>query len=190
MSPFHVGIVDLWLPILLSSVVVFFLSSLIHMVLGYHKNDFRKLKDEDGIADAVRKFDVAPGDYMLPYATSMSERKSAAFQEKFKKGPVLTMTVFPGGSGSMTGQLAQWFLYSVVIGVFAAYIAGRALPEGAPYLSVFRFVGATAFFCYVVAGWQASIWYKRPWGVTVKNTVDGLIYALFTAGVFGWLWPR
>jgi hypothetical protein len=190
MSAFYVSIVDLWLPILLSSVVVFFMSSVIHMVLGYHSKDFKKFKDEDGAADAIRKLEVPPGDYMLPYATSMSEMRSAAFQEKFKRGPRVMMTVFPGGSTSMAGQLAQWFIYSVVIGVFAAYIAGRALPEGAPYLSVFRFVGATAFFCYTVAGWQASIWYKRPWAVTFRNTLDGLIYALFTAGVFGWLWPR
>ena len=25
---------------------------------------------------------------------------------------------------------------------------------------------------------------------TIKGTVDGLIYALLTAGTFGWLWPR
>lgn len=189
MESVYVSIAALWLPILLSAVVVFFLSSLIHMVLGYHSKDFRKFKEEDAVADAIRKLDIPPGDYMLPYATSMHEMKSAAFQERFKRGPRLMMTVF-GGSTSMTGQLAQWFIYSVVVGAFAAYIAGRALPAGAEYLSVFRFVGATAFFCYTVAAWPASIWYKRPWSVTLRNTFDGLVYALFTAGVFGWLWPR
>ena len=89
----------------------------------------------------------------------------------------------------MGGQLGQWFLYSVVVGVFAAYIAGHALGPGAHYLAVFRFVGATAFMCYTVAGWQASIWYKRAWSTTLKNTLDGLVYACFTAGIFGWLWP-
>ena len=78
----------------------------------------------------------------------------------------------------------------VVIGVFAAYVAGRALPPGTDYLQVFRFVGATAFIGYSVALWQMSIWNRRAWLTTIKATVDGLIYALLTAGTFGWLWPR
>jgi hypothetical protein len=26
--------------------------------------------------------------------------------------------------------------------------------------------------------------------MTMKSCLDGVIYALLTAGVFGWLWPR
>jgi hypothetical protein len=100
------------------------------------------------------------------------------------------MTVVPNGKVNMGQSLMLWFLYSVVIGIFAGYIAGRALPPGAAYLQVFRFAGATAFLGYSAALWQMSIWYKRSWITTIKSTIDGLIYALFTAGVFGWLWPR
>jgi len=90
----------------------------------------------------------------------------------------------------MATNLTQWFLYSLVVGIFAAYVAGRALESGAHYLAVFRFVGVTAFACYTLAGWQESIWWKRSWSTTLKNSFDGLIYALLTAGTFGWLWPR
>jgi hypothetical protein len=38
--------------------------------------------------------------------------------------------------------------------------------------------------------WQMSIWYRRSVSVTMKSTIDGLVYACLTAGVFGWLWPR
>lgn len=187
---FIVPILSLWFPILLSAVVVFVLSTLVHMVLGYHKNDFRKLPDEDVFADALRKLNIPPGDYMLPYVTDTKEMKSPEFHEKVKKGPRAIMTLMPGRSLSMTNELIQWFIYLVIVGVFAAYVSGRALQEGAPYLAVFRFAGVTAFCCHAIAGWQASIWYKRPWSVTFRNTFDGLVYALFTAGVFGWLWPR
>ena len=61
---------------------------------------------------------------------------------------------------------------------------------GESYLHVFRFAGVTAFAGYSLGGWQESIWYQRKLSTTIKNTIDGLIYALFTAGVFGWLWPR
>ena len=90
----------------------------------------------------------------------------------------------------MSMSLALWFVYSVTVGIFAAYITGRALSQGAHYLAVFRFAGCTAFLGYAAALWQNSIWYKRAWSSTLKSTVDGLVYALLTAGVFGWLWPR
>jgi hypothetical protein len=112
------------------------------------------------------------------------------FKEKLQKGPVVIMTVMPNGGQSMGKSLVLWFVYSVVVAIFSAYITGRALPAGTDYLQVFRFVGATAFLSYSVALWQHSIWYARPWSTTIKSTVDGLIYALVTAGTFGWLWPR
>ncbi len=57
----HVGILQLWLPILLSAVIVFVASSLIHMVLPFHKNDYRKLPDEDKVMDTLRSAGVTPG---------------------------------------------------------------------------------------------------------------------------------
>lgn len=179
----------LWLPILLSAVIVFLVSSLIHMVLPWHKGDFPPLPREDEVMAALRPFAIPPGDYIVPRAGSMAAMKTPEFLEKLRQGPVMVLTVMPSGPMSMGRNLVQWFLYSVVIGIFAAYVAGRALPPGSPYLQVFRFAGTAAFLCYAVAPWQMSIWYRRSWLLSVKATIDGLIYALLTAGVFGWLWP-
>jgi hypothetical protein len=55
---------------------------------------------------------------------------------------------------------------------------------------VFRFVGTCAFLGYSMALAQGSIWAGRSWRTTVIAMFDGLVYALFVAGVFGWLWPR
>ena len=87
-------------------------------------------------------------------------------------------------------SLAQWFVYCVVIGIVAGYVAGRALEPNAEYLAVFRFVGTTAFVSYAAALWQSSIWFSRSWTSTAKSTFDGLVYAVLTAGTFGWLWPQ
>jgi hypothetical protein len=116
--------------------------------------------------------------------------RSPEFAEKMKQGPVMVLTVMPNGPVAMGKNLVLWFLYSAVVGILAAYVAGTALPAGAPYLRVFQFVGVTAFIGYSVALWQMSIWYRRAWRLTFKATVDGLIYALLTAGTFGWLWPH
>jgi hypothetical protein len=185
-----VPILSLWLPILLSAVLVFIVSSIIHMVLPYHRNDFGKLPRESEVMDALRPFGIPPGEYMMPRAGSMKEMSEPAFIEKRNQGPVALMTVMACGDSSMGKSLVLWFLYSVVVSVFAAYVAGRALGPGADYLAVFRFAGVTAFAGYALALWQNTIWYKRAWATTAKSTFDGLVYALFTAGAFGWLWPR
>jgi hypothetical protein len=183
------GLSLLWLPILLSSVIVFIASSVIHMAPLWHTNDFPRMPAEDKAMDALRPLAIPPGDYMVPRPAA-GEMRSAAFAEKIKRGPVMIVTVLPNAMPSMGRNLVQWFLYTLVAGVFAAYIAGRALPPGVEYLRVFQFVGATAFIGYSMALWQMSIWYNRSWSTTIKSTIDGLIYALLTAGTFGWLWPR
>jgi hypothetical protein len=184
------GLSALWLPIVLSAVIVFVVSSIIHMVLPWHKGDFPKMPKEDAFRDAVRPLAIPPGDYMVPRPGSMQEMRTPAFQEKMRQGPVMAVTVMPNAMMGMGKNLVQWFIYSLVVSLFAAYIAGRALPPGTVYLQVFRFVGATAFIGYTLALWQMSIWYRRGWGLTIKATIDGLVYALLTAGTFGWLWPH
>jgi len=184
-----VPIPALWLPILLSAVFVFILSSLIHMVFGYHANDYRKIPNEDGVMEALKKLSVPPGDYMFPRPENMKDMGSPEFKAKVQQNPNGMLRVWEGTT-SMAKPLIFWFLYAVVVGIFAAYVAGRALADGAHYLAVFRLVGTTAFVSYALAGWQESIWYKRPLSTTLKNTFDGLLYGLVTAGTFGWLWPR
>jgi hypothetical protein len=184
-----VSIVSLWLPILLSAVVVFIISSVFHTILTYHNSDFKKLPSEDQIMDDLRKYNTPPGDYMTPYSADSKERRSDAFKEKMKRGPMLIATFLPAGEMGMGASLFLWFVYCLIVSIFSAYIAGHALPPGAEYLAVFRFTGATAFCGYSLALMQDSIWFKKNWGATIKSMFDGLIYALFTAGVFGWLWP-
>jgi hypothetical protein len=184
-----VSLTTLWLPILLSAVIVFVASSLIHMASPWHKNDYPKVPNEEGLRAALRPLAIPPGDYMVPRPASREELRDPKFLEKINQGPNLILTVVPNGPWSMGRNLSLWFLYTLVVSLFAAYIASRALPRGAEYLQVFRFVGATAFLGYAAALWQMSIWYRRAWSTTVKATVDGLIYALLTAGTFGWLWP-
>ena len=180
----------LWLPILLSSVFVFIISSVIHMLSPWHKGDYPKMENEDKIMDAIRPLGIPPGDYLIPRPKDMKDMNSPEFTEKMKKGPVMMFTIWKHEGSGMAMTFILWFVYSAVIGLFAAYVAGRALPVGAHYLQVFRFVGVTAFLAYSGAYWPMSIWYHRKWSITIKMTVDGLIYALFTAGTFGWLWPR
>ncbi len=183
------GLLALWLPIVLSAVLVFVVSSVIHMLSPWHKSDYPKMPNEERVLAALRPFAIPPGDYMIPRPATRQEMSTPEFAEKMKQGPVVVMTVMQG-SMAMAPRFIGWFLYAVVVGVFAGLVAGSALPPGSPYLHVFHFVGLVAFVGYSLALWQLSIWYGRSWTITIKATVDGLIYALLTAGMFGWLWPR
>lgn len=183
-----VSLAALGLPILVAAILVFVASYAIHMVLRYHRTDFRKIAAEDAVMDALRPFNLAPGDYHVP-AGSPETMQDPAFIARMKKGPVVLMTVLPSDPMQMGSRLAWWFVYCLVVGLFAAYLASRSLPAGAPYMEVFRFTSTVAFVGYVLANWPNTIWYSRAWQTNVKNTIDGLVYGLLTGGAFGWLWP-
>lgn len=185
-----VPVTSLALPILLSAVICFVASSVIHMFLPIHRNDLKKLPKEDEAMDALRRFNIPPGDYAIPCAGSPEAMKKPEFLEKRAKGPVAFMTVLPAGPMSMGRPLAEWFVYLIIVSWLAAYVTGRAVGSGADYLAVFRFAGTTAFIGYSMALPQNSIWWRRGWGMTIKTMLDGLVYGLLTGGVFGWLWPR
>ena len=181
-------IAALWLPILVSTVIVFIASAIIHMAPLWHGNELPPLPDQDRLQDTLRPFNLLPGEYMLPKAKSMKDCNAPEFVDKLKRGPVALVTVIPSGPMSMSRPLVQWFIFVLVVSVLAAYLAAATLPADAPYLAVFRVAGTTAFIAYAAGLWQQSIWYSRPWSTTAKLTLDGLIYGLLTGGVFGWLW--
>lgn len=185
-----IPITTLWLPILVGAILVFVMSSVIHMLLPYHRNDYARLPDEDRVMDALRAFQIPPGDYVLPHADGPESMRSEAFRQKVEKGPLAAITVMPPHAFSNMGpQLVQWFAYSLLVGIVAAYLGGRMLEPGADYLMVFRVTGTVAFAGYAMALMQQSIWYYRSWSATLKSMFDGLVYAALTAGAFGWLWP-
>jgi hypothetical protein len=185
-----VSIPELWLPMLVATVLVFVASNIVWMVLPHHKSDARRLPDEAGALDALGKQGLKPGLYRFPWANSMAEMKDPAFVEKLNKGPVAMLTVLPSGPFNMGRSLGLWTGYLVVMGIMVAYVTGRVLGPGASYLEVFRVAGAVSFLGYSGAQLPMAIWWGKPLGVVLKEICDGLLYALVTAGAFGWLWPR
>jgi hypothetical protein len=183
-----VSLVALWLPIVLSAVIVFVASSVMHAVLHYHESDCKKLPDEEKVLAAMGG-GLPRGLYILPYATH-KDMKSPELQEKYRSGPVGMLTVFPSGPPAIPKFLALWFAYCLIISFFVAYLTGVTVAPGTSYLAVFRVAGTAAFMAYGLGNLANGIWKGQPWGMTIKEVVDGLVYGLLTAGTFGWLWPR
>ena len=179
----------LWLPIVLSAVIVFVASSIMHMVLPYHRSDYSGLPDEDKLRATLRAANLKRGLYIFPFATH-KDMKSPALIEKYKEGPVGFMTIMPSGPPAMPKFLGQWVAFCLVVGFFTAYITAHTVAAGANYLVVFRVAGATAFMAYGLGHLSDGIWKGQMWSSVIKEVFDGLVYGLLTAGVFGWLWPR
>ena len=180
----------LWLPVVLSAVLVFVLSSIIHMVLKYHNRDYRKLPNEDAVRAALRAGSPEPRQYVIPYCAEMKEMESPEMRQKFIDGPVGVLNLRRPGPPTMGPMLLQWFVYTLVVSLFVGYVAAHAIPPGTSYLDVFRIVGAVGFLAYAAGQVPAAIWMGKPWAVAGKEVFDGLLYGLVTAGTFGWLWPR
>lgn len=183
-----VALGSLILPILLSAVLVFVTSSILHMVLKYHASDYTPLPNEEAVRAALRG--VAPAQYMVPHAGDMKELEKPEVKQKFLDGPIAVLNIKRPGPPTMAPMLGQWFVFTLVVSFFVAYIASHTLPTGTPYLQVFRVVGSIAFLAYAAGQIPRAIWMGKPWSVTWKEVADGLLYGLVTAGAFGWLWPR
>jgi len=185
-----VSLLSLVVPIFVAAVLVFVASSLIHMVMTYHRTDFSRLPNEDAVLAAFRQGNVPAGDYVAPYCNSPESMKEPAYLDNMKRGPGLVVTVWQTANFNMGATMGQWFVYIVVVSFFTGYVLSRVFAPGADYLAVFRIAGTVAFMGYALAMPQANIWYQKGWGSTVRSMFDGLIYGLVTAGAFGWLWPR
>ena len=179
----------LWLPILLSAVIVLIGSAVVWMVLKYEGAEWKAIPGEDQFRDAVRKLNLAaPGQYLFPHMMGSSDQ--AATMQKMEQGPNGALLLAKPRKFSMTGQLVQSFVYYLVVSVFVAYVASHALARGTEYLRVFQIAGAAAFMAYGLGHFPDAIWFGRTWPSAFKTALSALIYGCLTAGTFGWLWPR
>jgi hypothetical protein len=188
MQPMPFG--SLWMPVLASAIAVFVVSSIMHMLLKYHRADIKKLPNEDAVRDVLGKSGAAPGVYMTPYCADPSEMKQPAMQEKYVKGPIALITVMPNGMVNMPKHLGLWFFFSFIVSFSAAYVARHTLHPGADGLLVARMTGAVAFCAYGWGNMVDSIWRGQPWSNAVRAMIDGFVYSLVTGGVFWVLWPK
>ncbi|HIF22042.1 MAG TPA: hypothetical protein EYQ27_09080 [Gemmatimonadetes bacterium] len=185
-----VTLVDLLLPILVSSIVVFFVSSLFHMVLPIHKNDYKQIPGEDDVRAAIRNANVPPGEYMLPCPKDMKDCQSPEILAKMNEGPVGVVIIRPNGPMQMGKALLQWFIYSLVVGFVAAYVASFTISAGAEYSLVFRVTGTIAIAIYALSNVMESIWKGVSWKIALKFVGDGIAYGLVTGATLAWLWPE
>src|SRR6476646_10369968 len=147
----------LWLPVFLSAVLVFVTSSIIHMVLRYHSSDYTPLPNEEAVRAAIRSGNPAPAQYVIPYCANPKDMAAPDMQRKFVEGPIAVLNLKRPGPPTMGPSLAQWFVFTLVVSFFVAYIASHPLQPGAEYLTVIAVATATAFLAYAAGQLPAAI---------------------------------
>lgn len=184
------ALLSLWMPILLSAVVVFFISSLVHMVFKWHASDYRGLAKEDGVREAIRAAAPTPGLYVLPYCADMKEMAGEAMQRKYQEGPTGFLTIVPSGPPAMGKPLGLWFVLISVVATLGALLASQVFglnPDRARAAGML--VGTVTFLAYGVGSISESIWMGRSWATTGRFLLDSALYGIGSGLVFYWLWP-
>jgi hypothetical protein len=180
-----IPLTSLWLPILVSSVIVWLAAAIAWMVLPHHRSDVRPLKSQNDLIALLQRDSLTPGQYYFPEMVRGATAEEMAARAKLPSG-FLTVR---GEDRGMSGTLVKYFLWLVAANILIAYVAAVALKPDTHYLTVFRVVGTTAILAYTAAQIPNSIWWGRPWSATIKDLIDGAVFGLLTAGTFGWLWP-
>ena len=186
MTPFT----SLLLPIVLSAVGVFLLSSIIHMAMPWHKGDYVRVPDEDRVADALRPFNIPPGDYGMPNPMTEAGGRNPDFMAQMSRGPVVVMTVVQPGPFSMGRSITTWFLFCLLVSAIAGAMAGTVVAPGGNDHAIFHQAGMVSFLSFTLGAWPLSIWYHRKWSTALKGTFDGLLYGVATGLIFTWMWPK
>lgn len=178
-------LISLWLPILVSSVVVFIASFLAWMVLPHHKKDWAKLDGEADFIKSIGDQKIKPGRYMFPFYATPEEMKSEEFQKKWKEGPVGILHVWRG-CGNMGMNMALTFVFYFIVSLFIAYLGSLSLEQGASFSKVFQVTGTAGILAYCCGGIPNSIWFQQKF---LSNLCDGIAYGLITGAIFGMMWP-
>lgn len=177
---------QLWLPILVSAVLVFALSSASHMVLPWRKGEWGRISQAEGLQAALRGLE--PGQYAFPASPDPKQQMAKEWMERWAKGPSGWLTLAPPGPIDMRRNMALSLLAFAGVAFLAAYLSWHALGPAPRPLAVFRIVGTVGFMSFCVGSIFDSIWYHRPWRAYLSDVIDALLFGLAMAGVFAWLW--
>jgi len=191
-----VALSSLWFAIAVTSIVIFFASAIMWMLLPHHKKDIqfinctdadKEADKEAAFIDAVNAAALKPGMYMYP-GCDAKDYKSDEGKARYNNGPWGTLTIYPG-KPNFPMNLLKTFITFFVITLFVAYITGLSVGAGADYMQVFRVSGAAAMLGHCMGGITSDFFMGKPSRLIITELFDKVVYALLTAGMFASMWP-
>ena len=177
---------ELWLPILINGIVLFFLSFLAWVVLPHHFDDYRQLPNEQDFMDTLKGMNIPTGNYMYPYTKCKADQGKPEYAEKYTVGPRGTLNVYE--MPNMGVNLAKTFSFFLITSAVIAYITFVACPPTAEsqFMHVFRIAGKIGVLCHATSGMCNGIWFKRK---LLTDFLDGIVFGLTLGLIFAVFWP-
>lgn len=129
------SLIALWLPILITTVALFFASFLAWAILPHHTPDVRRWPDEDALLKFIRESGAPPGEYMFPLIDPKSMKEDWAI-ERYRAGPWGMVGVWPA-QPNMGANLVKTLIFFAVVTFLVAYVAHIGIPVGAGAGEVF-----------------------------------------------------
>ena len=180
-------VLDLWLPILVGTVVLWFMSFFFWAMAPHHFGDKSKVEDEEGLMSFLKQANVSAGNYFFPYCGSAKEQSDKEYIQRYTNGPRGTLNVYE--MPNMPSNMIRTILYFFVTVFTIAYITHVACPpveEASDFMKVFRIAGAIAVLTYATSGVLNRVWFtERMW----THIVDGIAYGVVLGLIFAAFWP-
>jgi hypothetical protein len=175
---------DLWMAILVATVVLWFLSFFAWALLPHHFGDRKKVANEDELMNFVRDAGIPAGNYMFPYAASGKEQGQKEYMARYTNGPRGTLNVYE--MPNMASNMIRTIIYFLVTVFTIAYITSVACPPGTEAMTVFRIAGTIGVLVYASSGTLNRIWFtERMW----TQWLDGVVYGLALGAIYALMWP-
>ena len=181
-------LIDLWLPIVVSTIVLFFASFAAWVILPHHFGDKKKLAHEQEVMNLVKDLKIPPGNYMFPYADNKAEQGSAEFQTRYQAGPRGCLDVYASADMRLNMVLTVLFFFvtSAVIGYITHFVFQISGPDGETFMNVLRVAGTIGMLTHGSSGVLNNIWFKRrSW----TDVLDGIVFGVLIGLIFAALWP-
>ena len=180
-----VALISLWLPILLTTVALFFTGFLCWTVFPNHKPDWKKLPNEAAFLDKIAEMDIPPGNYAYPHAMDSKSTETEDYKRAVERKTFGTIQAW-GGAPQMGPKLACQVVYLLVTSICLAYLGKLGLNAGSDFMTVFRFMTTAAFLAFTVAVVPSTIWFNNR---LTGYLIDGVIQSIIVGAIFGALWP-
>ncbi len=186
-------LLPLWLPILLSAIAIWFISTIASMALPHHKQDWINLPDpptgEDNFMDDLRKRAIPPGNYLFPDFRTPAALKSPKVEQALKQGPVGHLSIWKTPV-TMGDKLLGAFIVHLIVAILIAYLTRLALPTSAPFAKVFQFAATAGILAYSFSSIPSALWFGAYKRTIIASVVDGIVFGLVIGAIFAWRWPH
>jgi len=176
------------IPILVTGVAMFILSFLFWVVFPHHKPDVKFCPEQEGLMKAVKDLGIKPGNYMFPCTADPKDWKSEEHTALNDAGPWGSLNMWPA-KPNMGKNMALTFIAFLAVTVLVGYLTGLSRAPGAEFIEVFRVAGAAAIAVYVLGGLSNAIWFGKSTRFIITDMIDGVVYAVVTGAIFGFMWP-